>query len=110
MWFKNLRVYTFAKPLAQSFEEIETALADKLFEPCGSMEKARLGWVSPLGREGEMLSHVQGPYLMLCSQKQERLLPAAVVNEAAGAQNLPQRKAPDTRRCFRHSLAARLHA
>ena len=74
MWFKNLRVYTFAKPLAQSFEEIETALADKLFEPCGSMEKARLGWVSPLGREGEMLSHVQGPYLMLCSQKQERLL------------------------------------
>ena len=25
MWFKNLRVYTFAKPLAQSFEEIETA-------------------------------------------------------------------------------------
>ncbi|MDC3361303.1 recombination-associated protein RdgC [Gammaproteobacteria bacterium] len=82
MWFKNLRVYTFTKPLAQSFEEIETALADKPFEPCGSMEKARLGWVSPLGREGEMLSHVQGPYLMLCSQKQERLLPAAVVNEA----------------------------
>lgn len=68
MWFKNLRVYTFAKPLAQTFEEIETALADKLFEPCGSMEKARLGWVSPLGREGEMLSHVQGNYLMLCCQ------------------------------------------
>lgn len=82
MWFKNLRVYTFAKPLAQTFEEIETALADKLFEPCGSMEKARLGWVSPLGREGEMLSHVQGNYLMLCCQKQERLLPAAVINEA----------------------------
>lgn len=82
MWFKNLRVYTFAKPLAQTFEEIETALADKLFEPCGSMEKARLGWVSPLGREGEMLSHVQGNYLMLCCQKQKRLLPAAVINEA----------------------------
>ena len=79
MWFKNLRVYTFAKPLAQSFEEIETALADKLFEPCGSMEKARLGWVSPLGREGEMLSHVQGPYLMqiqlvLTQQQQQQQL------------------------------------
>lgn len=82
MWFKNLRVYTFAKPLAQSFDEVETALADKSFEPCGSMEKARLGWVSPLGREGEMLSHAQGNYLMLCCQKQERLLPAAVINEA----------------------------
>ena len=61
MWFKNLRVYTFAKPLAQSFEEIETALADKLFEPCGSMEKARLGWVSPLGREGENVKPCAGP-------------------------------------------------
>ncbi|MDF1765378.1 MAG: recombination-associated protein RdgC [Gammaproteobacteria bacterium] len=82
MWFKNLRFYTFAKPLVQTFDEVETALADKVFEPCGSMEKARLGWISPLGREGEMLTHVQGQYLMLCCQKQERLLPASVVNEA----------------------------
>lgn len=94
MWFKNLRLYCLAQPFDLSPEDLESALAGNLFVPCSSYEKERLGWVSPLGdaapdtevTEGEApsppLTHVVGDYLMLCAQKQDRLLPSTVVREA----------------------------
>lgn len=82
MWFKNLRLYCLNTAIDVSPEELEQKLEEQAFHPCSSHDKSRYGWVSPLGKEGEMLTHVQGDYIMLCAQKQERLLPASVVNEA----------------------------
>ena len=82
MWFKNARLYCLTKPFENSAEELETKLAEQLFHPCSSHDKAKFGWVSPLGKEGEMLIHALGDYIMVCAQKQERILPASVINDA----------------------------
>lgn len=82
MWFKNARVYYLTKPFTITPEDLEQKLAEHAFQPCTSHDKFRYGWVSPLGKDGEMLTHVVADYVMICAQKQERLLPASVVNEA----------------------------
>jgi recombination associated protein RdgC len=81
MWFKNIRLYRITKPFAFTAQQLAEKLADHAFVPCGSAERSRTGWVSPLGRDEETLVHALGPYLMLCARKDEKLLPASVVNE-----------------------------
>ena len=91
MWFKNLRLFCLTQEFNLSVEELEAQLIENAFIPCTSYEKSCMGWVSPLSNaaflsEGEdnkpMLTHVVGDYIMLCAQKQDRLLPATVVREA----------------------------
>lgn len=82
MWFKNIRLYCFTKPFELSPEEIEQKLTAGQFNPCSSYEKSSSGWVSPLGRDGEMLTHVVGDFIMVCLQKQDRILPSSVVRDA----------------------------
>ncbi|RUO75665.1 recombination-associated protein RdgC [Pseudidiomarina taiwanensis] len=78
MWFRNLRVYT----LSPEFKLPET-LADDLtlqqFTPCGRQELASFGWVSPFGRDSEVLVHKIGDSLLMCARKEEKVLPAAVI-------------------------------
>ncbi|MAM71404.1 MAG: recombination-associated protein RdgC [Gammaproteobacteria bacterium] len=104
MWFKNLRLYCLVSPFDLSIEELEASLAEHSFTPCASYEKSRIGWVSPLGDAAPiideedvtpMLTHVIGDYIMLCAQKQDRLLPASVVREATAERvaELEQRQA-----------------
>ena len=81
MWFNNIRLYCLTKPLELSPDEIAEKLAQHKFRPCNNMDKSTFGWVSPLGRQGELLTHVIGDYMMICGQKQEKILPASVVNE-----------------------------
>jgi len=108
MWFKNLRLYCLVQPFEMSIEDLESQMAENAFQPCASYEKARIGWASPLGdaapeadiEEDEqapapMLTHVVGDYIMLCAQKQDRLLPATVVREATAEKvaDIEQRQA-----------------
>lgn len=83
MWFKNVRLYCLNEAIDASAEELETKLTEQLFHPCSSHDKSKYGWVSPLGKEGEILTHVLGDYIMICAQKQEKILPASVVSDAA---------------------------
>lgn len=82
MWFKNVLLYRFTKPFTDSAESLEEQLAAHPFKPCGSQEPSSYGWVSPLGKASDMYVHAGNGYLMVCAQRQERILPAAVVNEA----------------------------
>ena len=82
MWFKNIRFYCFSKPFTTSAEALEEKLAPNAFVEGIGSEKSRIGWVSPLGKEGESLTHVVGNYIMVCMRKDEKLLPASVVNDA----------------------------
>lgn len=92
MWFKNLRLYCLTQPFDMSVEDLESHLAEQAFVPCANYEKSRIGWISPLGNDAPVdeedgvappLTHAVGDYIMLCAQKQDRLLPASVVREAA---------------------------
>ena len=81
MWFKNIQVYRFTKPLKLSAEEIATQLEQQEFKPCDSQQPLSRGWTPPLGRHGSDFVHAANGYIMLCSKTQEKLLPAAVINE-----------------------------
>jgi recombination associated protein RdgC len=82
MWFKNLQIYRFTKPFELDAETLGQQLAEAAFVPCGSQDMERSGWVPPLGRHGSELVHATNGYLMLCTRRQEKLLPPGVINEA----------------------------
>ena len=82
MWFSNIRLYRFTKEFALTPEELEEKLQEHLFHPCGKTDQSKYGWVPPLGKHGEMLTHVTDGYIMICAKKEEKILPASVVNEA----------------------------
>lgn len=82
MWFKNLSIYRFTKAVTTTEDELEAMLAEHPFLPCGKHSKDSLGWTAPLGRGAEQLVHSSGGYHMICLQKEEKILPASVVNEA----------------------------
>ena len=82
MWFKNLQIYRFTKPFELDAETLGQQLGEQAFVPCGNQELERSGWVPPLGRHGSEYVHATNGYLMICAKRQEKLLPAAVINEA----------------------------
>jgi recombination associated protein RdgC len=81
MWFKNLRLYRLTEQWSHTTEELNSALQAFSFNPCGSLDTLRYGFVPPLGRHGSEYSHTTNGYVMICAKKQEKILPASVVNE-----------------------------
>ena len=82
MWFKNLRIYSLTSPFKHTPESLEKKLKAYAFHPCGSLDPVKYGWSYPLGRQGQQYVHTTNNYLMICAKKQEKIIPAAVVNEA----------------------------
>lgn len=81
MWFKNLCMYRLLEAFPLDAEALEQTLAQHSYTPCGKMDAASHGWVSPLGRDGEMLVHAANGYFMLCLQEESKLLPPAVIRD-----------------------------
>lgn len=81
MWFKNLALYRFTEPFALASDEFEEKLADKRFRPCASQDEFSMGWTSPVGQASEHLIHASNGFMMLCLKKEEKVIPAAVINE-----------------------------
>ena len=79
MWFKNLKLYHLTQVLDLTEDDIQHKLAEFPFRPCGSQELATMGWTSPLG-QGDMLVHSAAGKFWVTLKKQERILPAAVIN------------------------------
>ena len=81
MWFKNIHIYRFTKTFRHSINKIEESLEGQLFQPCGSIDLFKAGWAPPLGRHGEMLTHSTEGAIMVCAKRQDKVLPASVINE-----------------------------
>ena len=81
MWFKNLALFRFTEPFTLSSKELEEKLDQIRFRPCGQHEEFSFGWTAPLGRSSEQLIHTSNSFMMFCAQKEEKVLPAAVINE-----------------------------
>src|SRR5690554_1908351 len=82
MWFKNIRLYRLPADFTLDMDQLGHALTAQAFVPCGKTERTRGGFVGPLGGGDAPLDHQLGDYTMLCFRRDDRLLPAAVVNEA----------------------------
>ncbi len=84
MWFKNLQLLRFIQPFTMTEAELEVRLDAYRFRPCGALEPISVGWSPPLGRKGSQLVHTTNGYLMIAAAKEEKILPAAVINELVG--------------------------
>lgn len=81
MWFKNLAVYRFSEPFILTADDLEQKLQQQPFRSCGSQDEFSFGWTSPLGRASDALVHANNGFLMLCGKKEEKVVPASVINE-----------------------------
>ena len=86
MWFKNILVYRFSKPFDISDDDLEQALTNTPFVPCGSQDLARVGWVTAMPNS-ELFSHAANGCVLLCLRKQQKILPGAAVAEALEEKN-----------------------
>jgi recombination associated protein RdgC len=85
MWFRNLTLFRFSESIAKKLKNLEAALAKQQLRPCGPLELATHGFISPYGRAEEMLAHRISNYVLLTLGREDRLLPNSVVNEELAA-------------------------
>ena len=81
MFFKNLQVYRFTRPLEQDADTLEKYLEEYKFKACGSQDVSKLGWVFPMGKSGSMYTHLATKQILICLKKEEKMLPAGVIKE-----------------------------
>ncbi|MCB1762281.1 MAG: recombination-associated protein RdgC [Gammaproteobacteria bacterium] len=81
MWFRNLLIYPLNAPFELSAEALHEELSTRHWRECGNLELSALGWEPPLGRYGTQLTHAVGNCIMICMRREEKVMPAAVVNQ-----------------------------
>lgn len=81
MRFKNLQIYRLAQAWDMDVERLDQALASRAFQPCGAMDMESLGWQSPFGKEA--LVRAVGGHWLLCLCHEQKILPAAVINQVS---------------------------
>lgn len=79
MFFRNLTFFRF--PVSLDFTDLDAGLAEAALKPVGALELSSRGFVSPFGRDEPALSHRIGDAVWLTLGGEDRLLPAAVVND-----------------------------
>jgi recombination associated protein RdgC len=85
MFFRNLTLFRFSEAMAESLADLDSPLEEKRLRPCGPLEQSTRGFVSPHGRNAEMLTHKVGPYTLVALGGEDKLLPGSVVNEELSA-------------------------
>ncbi|MFC6673602.1 recombination-associated protein RdgC [Marinobacterium aestuariivivens] len=81
MWFKNLIFYRLTSAFDRDAQSLETALAEHPFQPCGSQEMSRYGWIAPCKGLPDQLVYSCAGYYLICAQKEEKILPSGVIRE-----------------------------
>ena len=81
MWFKNLRAYRMTRGWDLSSEQVEAALAERVFQACAPSQSLSLGWVPALGEGSELLAHQADGHWLLRLSREEKILPPAVVRD-----------------------------
>ena len=82
MFFRNLTLFRF--PTSLDLSNLDTHLADVQLKPVGPMDLSSRGFVPPFGRDAEALSHRIDDAIWLTVGGEDKLLPAAVVNDMLG--------------------------
>jgi len=85
MWFRNLTLFRFSENTAKSIKTLEAKLDKHRLRPPGPVELATSGFVSPLGRDEEVLTHRVGDYVLVHMANEARLLPNSVVSDELSA-------------------------
>lgn len=81
MWFRNLTLFRFSKDLVKTLKTLEADLEKKQLRPCGKLELATRGFVSPYGRDSEEMAHRSQSFALVTIGGEDKLLPASVIND-----------------------------
>jgi recombination associated protein RdgC len=82
MFFRNLTLFRFSPAVADDLQRLEEALGEHRLRPCGPLEMFTKGFVAPVGRGDDApLTHAVKHCTWLTVGGEDKLLPAAVVNE-----------------------------
>lgn len=81
MWFKNLQIFRLPAGWAVTPAQIEERLSRHPLQPCGGLDRQSRGWVSPRGNDSLVVS--LNRQLLIALGTEQKLLPAAVVNDLA---------------------------
>lgn len=100
MWFKNLLIYRFSSPFSLDLETLESQLEEQAFVPCGKRDTSKYGWVSPMGEHSELLSHSANGKTLLCTRREEKIIPASVIRERV-EEKAAEIEAREDRKVFR---------
>ncbi|SMB87817.1 recombination associated protein RdgC [Pasteurella testudinis DSM 23072] len=76
-WFKNAIIYRIKKEL--DWSNLQPRLAQEAFTPCASFDASKFGWIEPL--DSESLHHSANGFILLVAQREEKILPAHVINK-----------------------------
>ena len=89
MFFRNLVIFTFPvnfpglipSPVADELDDLSERMEEARLKPVGQLELTSVGFISPYGRDEEQLVHELQDMRWISCGSEERILPAAVVNE-----------------------------
>src|SRR5690606_7505812 len=79
MFFRNLTLFRY--PASLDLSDLDEQLAPCTLKPVGGLELSSRGFVSPFGRDAEALSHRIDDATCLPVGGEDKILPAAVVND-----------------------------
>ncbi len=82
MWFKNLCLFRLASPWPITPGKLEEILKVKPLMPCSGQTALSRGWVGPRDEDGALVEALL-PHLLIAQGIEEKLLPAAVINQVA---------------------------
>ena len=82
MFFRNLTLFRFSPAVADDLKRLDEVLGEHRLRPCGPLEMFTKGFVPPVGRGEEApLTHAMKHCTWLAVGGEDKLLPAAVVND-----------------------------
>jgi len=82
MFFRNLTLFRFSPSVAEDLKRLDEVLGDHRLRPCGPMEMGTRGFVPPVGRgDDAAMTHAVNACTLITVGSEEKLLPAAVVND-----------------------------
>lgn len=79
MILRNIVAFRF--PITTKFDDLDAGLGECQLKPVGPLELSSRGFISPFGRDCDQLSHRQGNVLWVTVGGEDRILPAAAVND-----------------------------
>lgn len=89
MFFKNLTFFIFPasfsglfpSPVETAFDELDQRLGECRLRPIGELELHTRGFVSPVGRNSEQMTHRVGSCTWITVGGEDKILPGSVVND-----------------------------
>lgn len=79
MFFRNLTLFRF--PTSIDFSQLDTLLPEVQLKPVGALELSSRGFISPFGRDEEVLSHRIGDCIWVTVGGEDKILPGSVIND-----------------------------